>query len=920
MDPVSLSLGIAGILPLVAATIQRTKRYFNAVSSAKERIAQLVTELEALEQNLQTLHGFLNSESLKAQTLEFARSSVLVSCSTACRVKLEMLCKKLDHAANRVLGQFIWPLTEKECKETLQELRNLTLWLQFALSINGCTLLSKTADDVLQILSQQLNQLGSLQNLGRVTLDLQQAVQGQVDMQRDERDAARKAEVLDWISTARHDGKHRQVAACRVPNTGCWLLERPEFIRWRDDMSSPTVLWCHGIPGSGKTVLTSVVVDALMASSVQRPGTMVSFFYLDYRNQTTQTPAAVLSCLLRQIVEAMPEMLGPLIELHRQAKADGRSLALGECQWLLAEAAAKASRCIYVVVDALDECDGSQCRTALLQAIGSLKQMQAVRLFVTSRPHIQDINAAFETHPQIEIEARHEDLRIYVLHKLREREADGVLNHEFSTKLIETLVKGAHGIFLLPVLQLRTILDEPTLGDMEEALTCLSRGLAQAFEDTISRIQRLPGSRAKLGMRVLMWICHAKRVLTAAELGDAMSVRAGQRSISAKFRPSARMMVECCQGLAAVDPRTMELRLTHYAIQEFLEDNSQRLFPRAGPDMALTSMRYLLFDDFAQGPGLDADAIRSRIQHSPFLSYAANHWASHARELESDAEVRVDIRRFISDRQAPACALQVQRYEAGFRRKYYAAEEVLSTTPLQFACWFGLAETCNELVDASNVNATTRLLGSTAIIYAASAGHVAIVRLLLHHGADPLLENWFGNALHCACEAGSVSAVRELLARGMDPSVQSGNGRCPDDCTVDCDSVEALKTLVEHGAELANATDLFHYAAVFDAQGIVQWLLERRLVEIDARSESGLTALHCAAMSCHAGEMVQTLIGLGASIDAVDDRGWTPLHCARLTGNLVAYGRLALALDAVRGPSREVKEALGVKVDTSLSR
>lgn len=64
--------------------------------------------------------------------------------------------------------------------------------------------------------------------------------------------------ILNWISTPRQEQKHQIVRQPRVEGTGRWLLEQSEYIRWRDDVTAPNVLWCHGIQGSGKTILAYV--------------------------------------------------------------------------------------------------------------------------------------------------------------------------------------------------------------------------------------------------------------------------------------------------------------------------------------------------------------------------------------------------------------------------------------------------------------------------------------------------------------------------------------------------------------------------------------------------------------------------------------------------------------------------------------
>ena len=70
----------------------------------------------------------------------------------------------------------------------------------------------------------------------------------------------KREEVLLWLPTSGYQKKHNDVCAQRLPDTGQWFLEREEFRSWRDNPQSNNVLWCHGIPGAGKTVLSSVAL------------------------------------------------------------------------------------------------------------------------------------------------------------------------------------------------------------------------------------------------------------------------------------------------------------------------------------------------------------------------------------------------------------------------------------------------------------------------------------------------------------------------------------------------------------------------------------------------------------------------------------------------------------------------------------
>jgi hypothetical protein len=255
MDPVSLSLGLAGILPLVANAITSAKRYMDAVATAKKSIAILITELEALQRNVVSLQELLKADDLSCGSVIFRENSVLLSCSAACETKLRILCNKLGQEANGKRSRFLWPFSEKEHQKTVQELRNFTIWMQFALSVDGCRLLSRTSDDVLKLMAQQLDQFRTIQSLEASTLQIYDVVKDQKRILEASVEQETRKTILDWISSVKNYQKHQVLQLSREENTGTWLLRREEYLRWRDGLSSSKILWCYGNQGSGKTNL-----------------------------------------------------------------------------------------------------------------------------------------------------------------------------------------------------------------------------------------------------------------------------------------------------------------------------------------------------------------------------------------------------------------------------------------------------------------------------------------------------------------------------------------------------------------------------------------------------------------------------------------------------------------------------------------
>src|SRR5688572_33310776 len=95
---------------------------------------------------------------------------------------------------------------------------------------------------------------------------------------------------------------------------------------------------------------------------------------------------------------------------------------------------------------------------------------------------------------------------------------------------------------------------------MEDKLSQLTEVLSDAFEETLERIKRLPGSRSRLALSALMHLAHARRVFRACELCDVLALRPGITSVNIKYRPTAKMILDCCQGLVMLD-RSEERRV-----------------------------------------------------------------------------------------------------------------------------------------------------------------------------------------------------------------------------------------------------------------------------------------------------------------------------------------------------------------------
>jgi Cdc6-like AAA superfamily ATPase len=105
----------------------------------------------------------------------------------------------------------------------------------------------------------------------------------------------RAREVIQWLRDTNPELKQRHLATLRSPGTGEWFLQSPEFQRWIADEQQ--TLFCTGRPGSGKSVMTSLVIDTLYDTFQDEPGVGIAFYYCDYRENDQEYSKPIRSIL-----------------------------------------------------------------------------------------------------------------------------------------------------------------------------------------------------------------------------------------------------------------------------------------------------------------------------------------------------------------------------------------------------------------------------------------------------------------------------------------------------------------------------------------------------------------------------------------------------------------------------------------------
>jgi Cdc6-like AAA superfamily ATPase len=223
-------------------------------------------------------------------------------------------------------------------------------------------------------------------------------------------DKGRRA-VLDWLTSIDYTPQQNDFIARRQEGTGQWLLDSTEYQSWRE--TDKQKLFCPGIPGAGKTILSSIVVEELTTRFSNDPTIGIAYIYCNFRRQEEQKIDDLLTSLLKQLAESQPSLPATVKELYDRHKTKRTRPPLDEITRSLQTVITLYSR-VFIIVDALDECQVSNsCRPKFLSSIFDLQARTGANLFATSR-FIPEITEKFNEGMRLEIRASNQDVQRYL--------------------------------------------------------------------------------------------------------------------------------------------------------------------------------------------------------------------------------------------------------------------------------------------------------------------------------------------------------------------------------------------------------------------------------------------------------------------------------------------------------------------------
>ncbi|EWG35919.1 hypothetical protein FVEG_00106 [Fusarium verticillioides 7600] len=413
------------------------------------------------------------------------------------------------------------------------------------------------------------------------------------------------------------------------PGTGRWLLDDETFKGWFDLRYAriPPLLWLTGLPGAGKTILTSLVVEEAQ-KLIPRPRMLIF-----YCKQGLPEHNSFLGLARSFLLQLLNQDKGFLLYLYRkhcdsnEAVLSSIPLAQEMLQFLLS-----SCKSAYIIIDGLDECEREE-RKLITQwfrhLVESLPESAPDRLrclFVSQDDRIGSKDLQGLAKIKIEPQDNMQDVLVYSRVQANELRRKFDFSEEESSRIAIGVTESVKGIFLLAKLIWINLTAQISLAEVEEQMKEFPPEINKAYERIMDKIiDKAPRQMRTGALQLLGWLACAKRPLKWHEIQSLKSINLDQQLVDFarhKFSVSGK---DLCGSLVELrEDGTLEL--IHTSAKVFLIENSRYIDIVAKElELACHCIDYLNLPAFTDQP----TAERILNGDYGFLEYAVLNWTRH---------------------------------------------------------------------------------------------------------------------------------------------------------------------------------------------------------------------------------------------------------------------------------------------------
>ncbi|CAO2653806.1 Nn.00g032170.m01.CDS01 [Neocucurbitaria sp. VM-36] len=472
------------------------------------------------------------------------------------------------------------------------------------------------------------------------------------ETERRDEELRRLRTVYDWLRPAGVENDHYEFMKTRAafPDTGRWLLDHPTFQEWFDPQYPmvPPLLWLNGIPGAGKTILASIVVEEARKLN---PTPTVLYFYCKYRNPEQDNFRAVARTILAQMLKQDRDLLAYFYEKC----CESGEAVLESCtniESLLKEGFDNC-KSVYIVIDGLDECsrnnrkDITQWLRILVEDLPTSEPERIRCMFVSQDdgPARKDFSGLASL--KIQSGDNKADIELYCRTQAEKLTLPPFsLAQERATAIAKTVSKSGVGMFLLTKLIWDNVFGQTSIARLEEELEpdVFPEDVNVAYRRILERIQAgATPQRWKEVMLVLGWLVCAKRPLKWHEIQCLKALNMEKECVDynrEKFLISPEELLDSL----VVRREDGTVQFVHLSARYFLVDENQIDLAAEELKMATICLDYMNLKSLAS----PSSAAIINGDYS-LLDYATLCWIRHLEAGLNEAETHEGIMRELAE-------------------------------------------------------------------------------------------------------------------------------------------------------------------------------------------------------------------------------------------------------------------------------
>ncbi|OAP56381.1 hypothetical protein AYL99_09560 [Fonsecaea erecta] len=497
---------------------------------------------------------------------------------------------------------------------------------------------------LLQARQHEAHHTEVLKEIQALELEMQ-FTRGLLEGEQEARRKRQRSAICEWIAGNSTYDSHERAQRDRrdYAQTGLWIIQNEKVSSWlSDDLPRSSMLWVHGIPGAGKTVLASIIIEACQ----KQPNSQTAYFYCRHDDDTTITCVSILKGLLAQQIGWYPDLV-PYFD-EKRAHSGEPVLTYEKTAKSLFETISKEQQRQYIILDGLDECRPEERRsilpflTSLVNRI-DLIETSRLRVLIVSQeePDIRRFVSSAEEFP-IKRDDNSQDIRTFVKAWTARIQQKFELDDDTSTRLEDHTCRNAAGQFLFAKLVMEHLHKQPNLHLLQREVDTerFPKKLAEAYDRIIERIKlRLGDHEWDIVQQFLGWMTCAARPLKWHEIQGAMAICREEQEVDFhRYQIRATAHDLCGPLVTAYGDR---INLVHGTAKRYIAESEHVDLLTVECRLASLCLEYLAFPCFDQDIDKEEEVLKGSYA---FADYAVAKWMSHFDHMLDKLGSRVDHR------------------------------------------------------------------------------------------------------------------------------------------------------------------------------------------------------------------------------------------------------------------------------------